>query len=135
MSPPTLYQGAGGTWQIKEALSKTGCRAAYCRNPLPYGERFCSRCKTARWRKRNPLKCRYKWIRERALRRGQEFTLSFREFKEILDGHLEMHLDRIDPSKGYTADNVQLLTVRENLSKAANDKRIHHYNKTEPLPF
>lgn len=133
---PKFKKDSDGIVQIVQAKPTKRselCKALGCRHVLPYGEKFCSRCKSARWRARNPLRCRYKWIRERASKRGISFSLTFKQFKQIANGvNIEdMHLDRVDPSKGYKLRNVQWLTQFDNLSKATVNKMKHQ----EFIPF
>jgi len=81
----------------------------------------------AKWRKKYPLKAAYQTLKYNAKRRGKEFDLTFEQFKEFAiktkyekkrgvyaDSY---HIDRIDETKGYTIDNIQVLTNVQNLRK------------------
>ena len=79
------------------------------------------------WRLDNPMKCAYQTLKYNAKRRGKIFTLTFEEFEkfaiitELLTCRgkkpTSYSVDRIDPDKGYTFDNIQKLTISENSSK------------------
>lgn len=77
--------------------------------------------------------------KQRAKKSGREFTLrvsdiAIPEFCPVLGCKLEMHkgssggkwnspaLDRIDNSKGYTPDNIQIISHRANVMKADASK-------------
>lgn len=69
----------------------------------------------------------YKNLRDNAKRRGKVFTLTFDQFSEFCYRTNYMagrgrtkesySIDRIDNNKGYTADNIRVLTVSENARK------------------
>lgn len=103
------------------------------------------RCKVRRSRKRNkcakhhgrwfkeahPLEYSFAHLRQRAKERGIEFRLAIEQYKEFaaktdyasLKGKsgLSLSIDRIDPRKGYTAENIQAITLRENSRKQWTD--------------
>lgn len=110
------------------------CRVKFCRKPRRAGKRLCCRCEQHAWRVRNPTKAAFRCIKDRAVRKKISFTLTFEEFREIAEatGYVEskgrradqLHLDRIDARKGYSADNVRVITCSENSRKGAYEKRI-----------
>jgi hypothetical protein len=65
--------------------------------------------------------------KSRAKSRGIDWNLTYEEFKAFCEktGYMEKKgtqpgcatIDRIDPSKGYQMDNIQILTLRENVRK------------------
>lgn len=75
----------------------------------------------------HPDKYAYKNLKTNAKRRGKEFSLTFEEFIEFAIKHnyiagkgitkTGLHIDRIDNRKGYTIDNIQVLTNSENIRK------------------
>lgn len=98
-----------------------GCRQKRVR------ARLCWRHLKEQWRRRNPIRSAWQTIKDRAKRKKREFTLTFEEFSEwaakhkYIDGKGRerhcLHCDRIDPSKGYSIDNIQILTCTENTTK------------------
>lgn len=69
----------------------------------------------------------FKTLRDNAKRRGKEFALTFEQFSRFcyetnyLAGKgrksQSYSIDRRDNSKGYTIDNIRVLTVAENTRK------------------
>ena len=80
------------------------------------------------WRKKNPVKYAYQSLKNNAKRRGKVFELTLEQFKEFAIKTRYMakrgiyknsyHIDRIDEAKGYTIDNIQVLTNSENIKKS-----------------
>ena len=66
-------------------------------------------------------------LKHNAIRRGKVFDLNFEEFKAfaVKSGYMKkkgrfsqsFHIDRIDENKGYTIDNLQVLTNAQNVKK------------------
>lgn len=85
------------------------------------------------WRMENPVNAHFLQIKDRAKKRGHAFTLTLADFIEIIadTGYLEgrgtsasaLHLDRIDPTRGYERGNCRVLTAKENCQKAHEDKQ------------
>lgn len=79
------------------------------------------------WRERNPAKYAFAKLRWNAKRRRKKFTLTLDEFEDFCaeTGYLMMKgrdadsatIDRIDNSKGYSRDNIRVLTNSENSAK------------------
>lgn len=102
------------------------CKTKYCRN-APKKGRTCSTCHTREYRKNNPYRYSYNNLKSNAKRRGKEFNLTFEEFKEfsIKTNYLigkgrskdSYTIDRIDTEKGYSIDNIQILSNSENVRK------------------
>jgi hypothetical protein len=78
-------------------------------------------------RQENPVKYAWQNLKDNAKRRGKEFTLTLEEFEKFAVKTAYMHrkgrgrfsytIDRIDPEKGYTPDNIQVLTNSDNVRK------------------
>lgn len=93
--------------------------------------RYCSKCRSIRWRDKFPLHYSFKNLRVRAKQRGKEFTLTRDEYvcfavktdyaKMKGKTSLSLSLDRIDDSRGYSKDNIQAITLRENSRKQFTD--------------
>lgn len=87
----------------------------------------CRKCKYKRHKKNDIVKVTYQTLKYNSKRRGKEFTITLEEFREfcvetnyISKKGIESnsyHIDRIDENKGYTKDNIQLLTNTENVYK------------------
>lgn len=85
------------------------------------------------WRANNPVKAKYSHLRQNAKARRKEFTLTFEEFSawcettkynELSGRHAACaQIDRIDYRRGYSLDNIQVLTCHENSIKGNEEKR------------
>ena len=105
------------------------CATKFCRGHTTKSgrSRFCSKCRSRRWRDKFPLHYSFKNLRVRAKQRGKEFTLTRDEYicfaiktdYAQMKGKtsLSLSIDRIDDSLGYTKDNIQAITLRENSRK------------------
>jgi hypothetical protein len=86
------------------------------------------------WRFCNPVKAAYANLKYHAKSRKKFFDLTYDQFCEIIlptkyitDKGREsfcLHIDRIDPAKGYTFDNVQILTCSENSGKGNRQRYV-----------
>lgn len=91
------------------------------------GRKICLNCKNIRYRNKYPIKAAYYSLKGHAKSRGKVFELTYEQFKHFCvetdyinkKGRTKngYHVDRIDESKGYTIDNMQLLTNSENIRK------------------
>jgi hypothetical protein len=96
------------------------------------------------WRKRNPFKAAWRQMVDKCRRKRRHLGLTYEQFEEFCratgytDGsgrhRHNLHIDRIDPRKGYTVDNIQALTCTENTAKG---NRERHFCEEEPgeCPF
>lgn len=99
------------------------CSTPGCRNRARPARTKCGTCQD----KANPLRYAYRHLKANAKRRGKPFDLTLAEFAEFAQRteHItcrsrtatSYHIDRIDPTLGYTASNIQVLTNRENVLK------------------
>jgi len=102
-------------------------KCKYCNNISAKNRNECNTCKNRKYAKKNPLKYSYNSLKNNSKRRGKTFDLTFEQFKEfcIETEYLNKkgiyknsyHIDRIDESKGYSIDNIQLLTNIKNVKK------------------
>ena len=87
-----------------------------------------------RWRERHPILALWHNHKSDAKRRGISVEWTPEEFRfwcittgyhiTVRDG---MSIDRIDPARGYSLDNVQLLTVGENSAKGNRERLRRRY--------
>jgi len=92
----------------------------------------CPGCRRASQRAANPLLTAYAQIRDRARRKGIQFALPWDFFTTLAEatGYVtgrgrsvdDLHLDRIDATRGYLPDNVRVVTAAENLAKAVGER-------------
>jgi hypothetical protein len=90
-------------------------------------QKRCWACIKRDYREKHPVKAAYQNLKSSAKRRGKTFDLTFEQFKEfaIKTEYIykkgrsaeSYHVDRINPDKGYTLDNIQVLTNRSNVLK------------------
>jgi hypothetical protein len=108
---------------------KTNCLTWGCRNPRVHQRTICHRCKMRKWRARNPMRSAYRALRDHAVARGIEFTISYEEFREFAlhseyiekkgPGGCHLTVDRVDNTLGYLPNNIQPMTRSENSVKMA----------------
>jgi len=110
------------------------CGTLYCLNkPVP-GKNYCSKCRSRKYRAADPIKATYYNLRCNAKRRGIYCAISLAEFRTFCTatGYIEgkgveadsLTIDRINPLVGYTINNIQVLTLKENLKKRYKDATI-----------
>ena len=105
----------------------TKCSTPYCRNKRAWDRLICWKCKSRRFNTEHPHAAAYNRLKQNAKRRGKQFTLTYSEFIQFctetnyLDKRgrtrKKCHIDRIDNEKGYTAENIRILTSSENIKK------------------
>jgi hypothetical protein len=110
------------------------CQVKHCRTRHATDRKLCSKHSKQLWRARNPAMSAFRTILDRAKRKRIPFDLTFADFLEIAaaTGYLEnkgrgaaqLHLDRIDARKGYTVENVRVITCAENSRKGNYERRI-----------
>lgn len=119
-------------FKIAENKDSKLCKAYRClkhRNPK---DRFCSKHRHRFNKFNRPVAYAFQTLKSNALRRGKEFTLTLEEFREFckktnyIDNKGKTKdsatIDRINPTKGYSLDNIQILTLSENGYKGAYEK-------------
>ena len=106
------------------------CETKFCRGLVtPSGKSpKCAKCRSRAFKAAHPLKYAFNKLRSRAAERGHEFLLSYSQFADFAvqsgwdagrgkEAH-SLSIDRIDETRGYVADNLQVLTLSENTAKA-----------------
>lgn len=143
------------------------CKYPYCTREAQGRRKWCTKHKHVIYKEKHPL--RYAWhnLRTNARRRKREWEsrhgatttrydveLTFDEFKQFcyktqllvgrgrtIDAY---HIDRIDVNKGYSVDNMQVLTNGENIKKYlqydylfdhGRYNMIKHNNNDKEAPF
>jgi hypothetical protein len=104
------------------------CSVRGCRKPAAQRGQCYAHIKQD-YAKRHPLRYCYNSLKQNAKRRGKAFELTFEQFEEFATrtdyinkrgtGAHGFTIDRIDPTKGYTAENIQVLTNAQNVRKYA----------------
>lgn len=82
---------------------------------------------SAEWRRKNPIHAAYLNKKSNAKKRGIPFMLTLEEWTEFCiatdyvksqaETRTAYHVDRIDNNKGYTIDNIELITAADNVRK------------------
>jgi hypothetical protein len=108
-------------------MNDTKCKTPFCRNDRAKNRRVCNKCKSRNYRKNNPVKAAYYNLKSNAKRRGKEFKLTLDQFEKfcIKSNYLDkkgrskksLHIDRIDETKGYTIENIQVIKNSDNVKK------------------
>lgn len=103
--------------------SKDKCITKYCRKPKAAGH-FCHSCIKKKYAAKHPLRYCFSILKNNAKRRGKQFDISMEEFKKFCEdnGYMEgkgktagsLSIERIRAYEGYTASNIQILTLEEN---------------------
>ena len=89
---------------------------------------ICSSCNSRNYRRKNPMQAAYQNLKSNAKRRGHDFTLTFKQFEDfatatdyiIKKGKSidSFSIDRIDNDKGYSIDNIRVLTLSDKIGRA-----------------
>jgi len=118
---------------IRRKNRKGLCMEPFCRNRKQRGN-YCFKCIKRKYNKKNPVRYAYHNLKSHAKARGKEFAISFIEFKKFAiqtnyinkkgRGALGYTIDRINPNKGYTIANIQILSNRNNVKKHHLEKSI-----------
>ncbi len=124
--------------KVIESKKGTGVCAAYrCGKSSAAKDYLCHKHRKRLQKETNPLVYCYGYLKQNAKRRGKSFELSIEEFKQFCEetGYLELKgkagnsasIDRIDPSRGYSLDNIQVLSLADNSRKAHDDKNNYPF--------
>jgi len=107
-------------------MKNTKCATKYCSREV-YALCLCHRCYNREWRKKNVVKATYQALKDNAKRRKKVFDISYEQFTEFCistkyiagkgKSRDSFTIDREDETKGYTIDNVRVLSNMENIKK------------------
>lgn len=127
-------------FRLSDPKRGTGvCCVHLCRHKAQKKSHFCRRCRDRRYKAENPVGYAYSKLKQSARRRGHSFTLTLAELEMFFEANPALYsergraaeclsIDRKDATKGYSFDNIQVLTVSENSRKAHVD---YFRNQTE----
>jgi len=115
------------------------CCVKFCRNRRAGRHRLCNGHRMAKWRAENPIRSQFDTLRDSARRRRIEFTVTFEQFKKLCHDtnyHEEcgceshcLQIDRIDAARGYSIDNIQVITTSENTAKGNRERHAREYQR------
>ena len=125
---------------------KKKCSVPYCRSHNIKAKGLCSKHYTRERRRKNPVRASFQALKDNAKRRGKEFSLTFKEFEKfaVETSYIyskgrkidSLHIDRIDESKGYHIENIQVLTNGDNVRKYhQHKKRLDWFTNERGVPF
>ena len=110
---------------------KGKCVTKFCRGKKGKGRLVCNKCRYALYKMKDPVGCAFTRLKSNAKRREKEFTLTLEEFKKFCEetNYIElkgrhkssMTIDRKDSTKGYSYNNIKILSMSSNASKGNRD--------------
>jgi len=103
------------------------CATKYCRKKAAAKSTKCHSCIKKAYAERHPVRYAFNNLKQNAKRRGKSFELTFEQFEQFAVSTAYMvgkgitkdslHIDRIDPERGYSIDNIRVLTNSENVQR------------------
>ena len=115
------------------------CSAHDCKNKVSGRKKFCKRCYSREYKKKNPIKTCFYNLKSNSKRRGKYFDLTLEQFTNFChktEYHIKKgktvdsySIDRIDPEKGYTITNIQILTLGDNSRKGTKKVEYDWVNR------
>lgn len=110
------------------------CSRLYCTNKKYRSGNLCSKHRKRKYRQENKLKAAYQNLRTNAKRRGKEFSITLEEFEKfcIKTEYIKRKgrskdsysIDRINDEKGYTIDNITILSISKNIKKELRKRKF-----------
>ena len=108
------------------------CKVFGCGKRRGNKQVLCSQHALRLWRHKNPIRSAWNDLVTKCRRKKRELGLTFEQFQEFVsrtryidnkgrERHC-FHIDRIDPSRGYHMDNIQVLTCSENTAKGNRER-------------
>lgn len=123
---------------IPSKKEKGLCVAYGCKSTHTQKDRFCSKHRHRQQKWKDPVKYCFNRKKNNARTRGVQWNLSLEEFREFCEEHKYLEktgrtassasIDRIDPSIGYTKENLQILSLSDNTKKM-------HIDNQQDCPF
>jgi hypothetical protein len=121
-------------FKIIETKKARLCKAYRCTNDHSKKDRFCSKHSKRYQKEKNEVSYVYNNAKSNAGRRKILFTLTLDEFKLFCKetNYLNLRgkkagsasIDRVDPLKGYSYDNIQIMSLAENSAKMHKDNAV-----------
>lgn len=118
-------------FKIVKNKKKGVCQAARCKNPNKPKDRFCHKHSHRYQKAKNLISYTFNLLKSNARKRKKGFDLTLPEFKNWCEENNYIDekgrkansatIDRIDHRKGYSIDNIQVLTKSENSKKRHTD--------------
>lgn len=110
--------------------------------------KICYSCKNKQYEEKHPIKAAFYRLKGHAKARGKSFTLTLEQFEQFATKvdytakkgrtKYSYHIDRIDETQGYHADNIQILTNTENVRKyvewKSRDRDGNHFKVVTMKP-
>lgn len=119
-------------FKIIETKKAGKCKAYRCPDNSTKKDRFCSKHSKRFQKEKNEASYVYNLVKSNAGKRKIEFTITLDEFKLFCKetDYLALRgkkassasIDRINPLKGYSYDNIQVLSLADNSAKMHTDK-------------
>ena len=111
------------------------CKTLHCRNKKDRGT-LCFKCISRRYRSKNKIKAAFYNLKSNAKRRNKFFDLTIEQFTQfaIETDYIKgkgksidsFSIDRIDNAKGYTIENIQILSISDNAKKGVKILNAHY---------
>ena len=108
----------------KKTRTKGKCYAARCSNSCRPKDTYCPRCQARRYKILWPARYAYYKLRWSAIRRRIDCSLTLEDWELFWEENdlgssygktgSSLTVDRIDAAKGYSLQNIQVLTNEEN---------------------
>lgn len=132
---------------IKKAKGVHCCAHGCKKQPVPRKGGLCHSHYRKKRKEIDPVYDRYNSFKSKAIQRGKPFEVTLEEFRKFCQetGYIvtkycrgkNASIDRQDNSKGYSIDNMELMSLRDNI------KKYHHWDKliaqvlacTDDVPF
>lgn len=117
------------------------CKTQKCRKKKSDKSSYCRQCRYQLEKDKDLVAWSYRCLKANSKRRGKDFTLTLDEFRQFCyETHLMVNrgkkstsfsVDRIDNSKGYSIDNIQVLTLSQNTQKRNKTLRFDYLHPDE----
>lgn len=133
-------------YKLKKSPGDGLCHVQYCKNQRAYcwkkekwNSRLCPKHSQRRWRACNPIQSAFRACIDHARARNLHWGISFADFKHMCEAtsyvdakgttRHALTIDRKDACKGYTLDNVQVITQSENAAKSNRERYLPEHVK------
>jgi hypothetical protein len=117
------------------------CKTPGCEGKCLSDRDECSKCKSRKYRKNNPLMAYYHSLKSKAKHRGRVFDITYSEWCRWCEetGYMElkgqgsedMTIDCHEASLGYTYNNMRMISQHDNCVKGQVEKSMLHQKNEE----